>query len=362
MRKVLFESPSLVVVALVCSAVTLQSRAASVEAYSSVEAGFANTCLLGSVFLPGPGHAFSGTFGAPTPGETFQSCGFSASSGAANPSAAAGPVNATWSASASDAHGYSFTGQSSARANYGVFGAAASASISGPFYTGGSLGNSAAAYGVMSDTIVINSPGHAAQTAGFLKLKFSIDGTLNAGTDTHAPSGANALLGVRLGPVFDAPFNATAFAGQQGTLTRPAPGFVTGIGTVSGTTSVTTGAMEFFYGVPTELQTGLLAQVKPATLGVVPGHAEASFMTTAKVTGVEVFDGAGNSVSDFTIDAQSGAHYGPNGIIAVPEPAGIWLVVVGLVTMVACRRHHLVRRCPCAPISVRRANVRRSSP
>lgn len=60
MRKVLFESPSLVVVALVCSAVTLQSRAASVEAYSSVEAGFANTCLLGSVFLPGPGMRFRG--------------------------------------------------------------------------------------------------------------------------------------------------------------------------------------------------------------------------------------------------------------------------------------------------------------
>jgi len=337
LREPLGVSLPFVVAAVAAAGLALPAQAASVEAYSAVEAGFANSCLLESVFLPGAGHAFSGTFGAPTSGETFQSCGFSPSAGAANPSRASGPVSASWSANASDNSGYAFVGRASSTANYGVFGAAASGSISSPFYTGGSLGNSVVAYGVMNDVITVNSAGHAAPTSGFLELKFSVDGTLDAGTDSNAPSGANALIGVRLGTVFAAPFNATVFGGQQGTLTRAAPGFTTGIGTVAGASTVTTGPMEFFYGLPVELQIGLLAQIEPITRGGTPGHSDASFMTTAKVTGVEVLDAAGNAVSDFSIDAQSGAHYGVNGIVAAPEPAAAVLLAVGIAMVVVVR-------------------------
>ena len=258
-----------------------------------------------------------------------------------NPSAFSGPAQASWSANASDnSAGYAFAGQASAKANYGVFGAASSASISAPFYTGGGLGNAAAAYGVMNDTITINSAGHAARSSGFLELTFSVDGTLDAGTNSAAPSGANALIGVRLGTLFDAPFNATVFGGQQGTLTRHAPGFTTGIGTVSGASTVATGPMEFFFGLPTELQLGLLAQVRPVTMGGAPGHSDANFMLTAKVSGLEVLDAAGNVISEFAIDAQSGASYSMNGIVSAPEANSLWLVVVGLamLSVFACRR------------------------
>src|SRR6476659_4218233 len=57
------------------AALISNARAASVEAYASVEAGFANTCLFSSVFLP-EGHPFSGTFGAPANGN-FQDCALS---------------------------------------------------------------------------------------------------------------------------------------------------------------------------------------------------------------------------------------------------------------------------------------------
>ena len=310
-------------------ALSSNAPAASVEAYATVEAGFANTCLLSSLFLPG-GHPFAGTLGVPAQGATFQDCGFSMNSGASNPSSATGTVNATWTASASDNSGYSFTGSAAGRAAYGVFGAQASAKISSPFYTGGSLGNAAAAYGVMNDVLDITSPSHAAGTAGFIVFTFSVDGSLNAGTAAQVANGANALIGVRLGTQEVAPFSAIALGGDQGTV-NPShlSGFTMGVGTVSGSGSVSPGDLEFFFGVPTEFQAGLYAGVRPSTAATGgSGEATVSFMSTARITGIQVLDGAMNPISDFTITAESGALYTANGL--VPEPRTVVSLSIGL--------------------------------
>ena len=311
-------------------AVSQAARGAQVQAFASVEAGSAGICIEAPVFLPS--NPFSGVYGVPAQGSTFNSCGFDGGSGASTKTAASGPVTANWSATHSGTQG-GFTGSSQAIARYGMVGAAAQGTTT---MGGNFMGNAAGAYGLFSDTLTMTSPSHAAGSAGAVQFQFTVDGSISVTNGAFDPNvsmllgHADALIGVQVNNTSaQAPFNATAvlFGTQTGQV-RPAGGFTTGIGSVSGTATVTTAAFPINFGVPYDLTAGLLAEAYAQTESTATGTAAASFLTTAKLTGIEVLDASNHVVSDFSIQSASGTAYGANGV--VPEPSIVTCLLLGL--------------------------------
>ena len=73
-----------------------------------------------------------------------------------------------------------------------------------------------------------------------------------------------------------------------------------------------------------------------------PTAGDASFMSTAKLTGIEVIDAAGNTVSNRLLVGGSGTLYDRSGVVgvappfAVPEPS-TWALMLGMFGMLgAC--------------------------
>jgi PEP-CTERM motif len=59
--------------------------------------------------------------------------------------------------------------------------------------------------------------------------------------------------------------------------------------------------------------------------------------SSARLTGIRVFDAAGNLIDNFSITAGSGTLYGPGDVIAVPEP-GSWLLTLAGLLVVGWRK------------------------
>lgn len=82
------------------------------------------------------------------------------------------------------------------------------------------------------------------------------------------------------------------------------------------------------------------ARVQPNAGGVLANgtlKAEANFLTTVTLTGIQILDANGNTISTFQITSGSGLQYAATGI--VPEPATSALLGSGLLTLaVAARR------------------------
>lgn len=67
-------------------------------------------------------------------------------------------------------------------------------------------------------------------------------------------------------------------------------------------------------------------------------NVEGNFLSTMHITGLEIFDGAGDSVSGWTIESASGARYTASGVSVVPTPATLALFTLGLATLGWSRR------------------------
>lgn len=247
----------------------------------------------------------------------------------ADQTAAGGPLVAsqTLPPVALDASGSSFQGSAGARAGYGGLGVAASGLQVGT--SGGTSATVATAAAFFGDTLTASSPVLAAGSGGFVRYVFAMDGHLDA------PAGRGGEASVQLnlqhagGPVWGLG-RLTVRAGDPAIFSAidgSASGWALGVGTAAGAgTFGSTVHVPFFgdvdlpisWGTPWDLQVGLQA---------LSGHtADASFLTSARLVDVQLFDALHNRVVDFSLSAASGTDY----LAAVPEPQAWALWVLGL--------------------------------
>lgn len=327
-----FSSGAVICLALIILAIT-PARAGSIEAFAGTVGGTATSC---STFGPPSPISFFGSpgFGIGINGNGISDCGLQGS--LVDNIAAFGPVTAANSVNASYSGG-NFAGTANAVSNYGVVGASSHGVVTG--FT--STEDEAAGAGLWTDTLTIN--GGTPFTQGSVKYTFTIDGSLNSGSNPPFTSQVLAGLGLQQGSFFQGNiFTSSASSGSTGTIlgNTSYPGFTMGSGTVSGSGTFASVPINFIFGVPFTLEVGLYAEAFPAT----GSTSDANFLATAGLTGIQVLDASGAPLTDFTIVSGSGAQYGASGLIsdpAAPEPATVWLagccILFGLFVTRRCR-------------------------
>jgi hypothetical protein len=105
---------------------------------------------------------------------------------------------------------------------------------------------------------------------------------------------------------------------------------VTGLA-VSGSTTFTFG-IPIAFGVPTDITFGLWAGVLPSSSEglLTPSAGEVEFLTSVKLTGIEVLGPSGQPLDAFSIGSGSGSLYDRNGVVPVPEPGTLVLMIAGV--------------------------------
>lgn len=232
-----------------------------------------------------------------------------------------------------------YVGSSGARAQFGDLGASANASYTGGYDSALVVGSQAGA--LQTETMTF----HGGSGSGVFVPTFTVDGSLFTVGATYAQfmfyyavDGGPLYLGFRI-------------QSSRGELSFYAPGgYVAGLPgmttsgdlangvTVSGTTEFTLN-LPIQFDTPADFTFALWAAVLPGPNGGLfgPSAGDVAFLTSAKLTGIDVLGGDGRPLSDFSIDAASGTQYGSNGVIdgsgggiAVPEPSSLELMLLGL--------------------------------
>jgi hypothetical protein len=235
-----------------------------------------------------------------------------------------------------------FQGSASAVANYGSIGAQGIASLTGP--TDAFTLSGADAYGRFSDAFSFGANAfHPLGSIGFAQFEFTVDGALTFNS-LGGPSAGQGRVELSYqqdaNPIFTI---FTANAGAGGTLasiaTSGVSNFVTSVipgisESVSGNATVDTFLLPFLYGTPFDFDLGLFVSAGPRARSAI----DASFLTTALLSGISVFDSSGAHVDDFSITSGSGTIYDASGVhlistpgpVPVPEPMMLSLFAVGL--------------------------------
>ena len=229
----------------------------------------------------------------------------------------------------------SFVGSSAGRAAYGNLGVSAAASYGGNSDSGTVSGSQAGARQVETMTFA------GASGTGTYRPTFTIDGSFFGVGRTYseidfgyaAGTGSN-YLAFRLLNAYGT-LSLIANGGYQTSL----PGMaITGDAatgyTVSGSTTFAFD-VPITFGVPLDIAYMMWAVVLPvSSTGLLSGSSgNVSFLSTARLTGIQVYDNAGQALNTFSVSAVSGTLYGPGGVVAVPEPASWALMAVGLAAL-----------------------------
>jgi hypothetical protein len=240
-------------------------------------------------------------------------CGYSG--GWSSPTAASGPLanSASLAPVLLGNPGFtgSFDGTANSSASFGSLGASAHGNISG-----GTPGSPVALFystgaSFLTDTLTVTSPLVASLSAGFVRYRFSVDGSLSApgpaGSLLFGTASAHLnLIHQGVGPYFI--MAASVSRGQLPTINGAAPGasWSASTGSLSGSETFVSPLLPMVWDQPWDVQVALMAQAY--------GSADADFLNTARIAGIELFDASGNPVTQFSLASSSGATYG------VPEP------------------------------------------
>jgi hypothetical protein len=221
-----------------------------------------------------------------------------------------------------------FDGTAGAIASFGSLGATAHANLVGLTANRIALFSSLG-IATFSDQITAVSSVVPSGSGGFVRYKFHIDGSL-AALGAEAPfffGDTFAALSVQQGsgPNFGV-FNATVRRGGLGTISGnpPPSGWVNTPGSLSGGSDFLTFELPMIWGAAFDFKVGLLAWAY--------GTSDTQFGTTAKLTGVDVFDDNHVAVTSFVLNSASGSDYLNFGATApIPEPYSLGLMLIGLV-------------------------------
>ena len=238
---------------------------------------------------------------------------------------------------AMDTVGGSFQGSAGARASFGSLGVSAHGILVGTT-SGGTSATVATGAAFFQDTLSATSPFVTPSAPGFVRYVFALDGSLSAGAAQNGSTSVQLNLRQATGPVYGlgrlgAPGQGV---GTFSAIDSDPSGWTLGFGSVSGAGLFgTTNHVPFFgdvdlpmvWGAPWEVQVGLLAMTGRT--------GDASFMSTAKLVDIQLFDGAHQRITDFTLSAASGTDY--LSASAVPEPQTWALLALGLVPVLRRR-------------------------
>lgn len=174
-----------------------------------------------------------------------------------------------------------------------------------------------------SDTLTAFSPLVANASAGFVRYQFDVHGNI-ATLGTPAPfffGETYMVLDIQQqnGPVYEI-LNAHVRRGDVGTISGGSPpaGWTTSVSSLSGGSTFFSLDLPMNWGQPWDVKVGLLAWAY--------GEADTDFLSTATLTGLELFDANHVQVTQFFLTSASGTNY-PN---PVPEPATLALLLSGL--------------------------------
>jgi hypothetical protein len=307
--------------------VSWSAAQASLDAYAGVVGGAGNGSIpQGCTTFGRPAELAGFTFAGPSiPLGGLAACGYSG--GVSHVSAASGPLTNSKSLApvilGNPGYAGYFDGSANSIANYGKLGASAHANIAG-----GVPGSSVALYestgaAQFSDTLTASSPLVANASNGFVRYKFSVDGSA---TSLGAPGPylfgeTYMVLDIQHqgGPNYEI-LNAHARRGELGTISNGAPpaGWSTSMGSLIGGST--------FYSLDLPMNWGQAWDVKVGLLAWAYGTADSNFLSTAQLTGLQLFDANHVEITDYTLSSASGTNY----VGAVPLPSALLFMVSGL--------------------------------
>ncbi len=301
--------------------------AASLNAYAATVGGSGiGTVPGGCDFAPSPVFSFFTFSGTAMPVQGIGPCGYA---GAINQSTAAtGPLGLSYSllpvSLGPQSGAGTFDGTSQSIANYTGLGASAHANI-GSGRPGGSVAMfQSIAAATFADTLTASSPLVVNLSAGFVRYQFSVDGSL---TSLGAPEpfyfGENYMvldMQHQGGPVYEV-MNASVRRGGIGKISNgpPPAGWVTSTGSLSGGSTFLSLEFPISWGQAWDLKVGLLVWAY--------GTADSNFLSTARLSGLSLFDANHQPITTFSLSAASGTEYLPS---PVPEPQTWAMWMLGL--------------------------------
>jgi len=337
-----------------CAAYSSNAAAVAVETYTQVVGG-QSAC---STFVAAPPVlARFGAIGSGLPLGGLGPCGVAGSfnlvtapNGPLNDTTSLGPTPITSSFGSG-----TFQGGATAVANFGKIGAQGIASFTGPTDANTLVG--ADAYGRFTDAFTFApNANHLAGSLGFAQFAITVDGALmfnSLGGPSSGQGRVELSYQQDTGPVF-AIFAANTGAGGTiaSSVTSDVSNFITSIvpgvsESISGSATVNTFLMPFLYGTSFDFDLGLIVAAGPRTRSAI----DASFLSTALLSGISVFDQGGARVDNFAITSGSGTFYDATGVhlispepSPVPEPATLALFATGLLSVRLCHRKRMLKQ------------------
>ena len=232
-----------------------------------------------------------------------------------------------------------FIGNSTGRAGFGNLGVHANARYAGS--TDGFTVTGSEAFGLQTEPMTFGG----ATGTGFYRPTFTVDGSLfNVG---RPESELAFFYSVDSGPVF----LSFRIQNSRGAISYYTPeGYATSLPGISLTGDLATGltvagSTEFTLNIPivfgttTELTFALWAGSIPGSnVGLLTAsEGEVDYLSSVKLTGIEVADSTGKPLDAFSIVSGSGTLYDRNGVVIVPEPATYASILLGLLGIAYAR-------------------------